>query len=161
MSMIRAENLTFAYPASYDNIFEDVNFQIDTNWKLGLIGRNGRGKTTLLRLNGAGLVLAHAVALLHQFQCFHGFGSSNCGAAAARRGVANARNGRRPVKPAVVSRISCHVSAGRRVFYAAYFSAFSMFAYTVSESSHITMTTSPPGITPSLAFFAMAYWSSR
>ena len=50
MSMIRAENLTFAYPASYDNIFEDVNFQIDTDWKLGLIGRNGRGKTTLLRL---------------------------------------------------------------------------------------------------------------
>ena len=54
MSMIRAENLTFAYPASYDNIFEDVNFQIDTDWKLGLIGRNGRGKTTLLRLLSGG-----------------------------------------------------------------------------------------------------------
>ena len=54
MSMIRAENLTFAYPASYDNIFEDVDFQIDTNWKLGLIGRNGRGKTTLLRLLSGG-----------------------------------------------------------------------------------------------------------
>ena len=54
MSVIRAENLTFAYPASYDNIFEDVNFQIDTDWKLGLIGRNGRGKTTLLRLLSGG-----------------------------------------------------------------------------------------------------------
>lgn len=50
MSMIQVEHLTFAYPASYDNLFEDVSFQIDTNWKLGLIGRNGRGKTTLLRL---------------------------------------------------------------------------------------------------------------
>ena len=31
MSMIRVENLTFAYPSSYDNIFENVNFQIDTD----------------------------------------------------------------------------------------------------------------------------------
>lgn len=50
MSMIRVENLTFSYPASYDPIFEQVNFQIDTDWKLGLIGRNGRGKTTFLNL---------------------------------------------------------------------------------------------------------------
>lgn len=50
MSMIKIENLTFSYPTSYDNIFEDVNFQIDTDWKLGFVGRNGRGKTTLLNL---------------------------------------------------------------------------------------------------------------
>lgn len=50
MSMIRVENLTFSYPSSYDPIFEQVNFQIDTDWKLGLIGRNGRGKTTFLNL---------------------------------------------------------------------------------------------------------------
>ena len=28
MSMIRVENLTFSYPSSSDNIFENVNFQI-------------------------------------------------------------------------------------------------------------------------------------
>lgn len=50
MSMIKAENLTFSYPGSYDNIFENVSFQIDTDWKLGLTGRNGRGKTTFLNL---------------------------------------------------------------------------------------------------------------
>lgn len=50
MSMIKIENLTFAYPGSYDNIFEDVSFLIDTDWKLGFIGRNGRGKTTFLNL---------------------------------------------------------------------------------------------------------------
>ena len=50
MSMIKVENLTFAYPSSYDNIFENVNFQIDTDWKLGFMGRNGRGKTTFLNL---------------------------------------------------------------------------------------------------------------
>lgn len=50
MSMIKVENLTFAYPKSYDNIFENVTFQIDTDWKLGFVGRNGRGKTTFLNL---------------------------------------------------------------------------------------------------------------
>ncbi|MET3696523.1 lincosamide and streptogramin A transport system ATP-binding/permease protein [Bacillus oleivorans] len=50
MSMIQVQNLTFSYPSSFDNIFEDVSFQIDTDWKLGFIGRNGRGKTTFFNL---------------------------------------------------------------------------------------------------------------
>ncbi|KJD45772.1 Lsa family ABC-F type ribosomal protection protein [Paenibacillus terrae] len=50
MSLINVTNLTFAYEGSYDNIFENVNFQIDTDWKLGFTGRNGRGKTTFLQL---------------------------------------------------------------------------------------------------------------
>ena len=50
MSLINVTNLTFAYDGSYENIFENVNFQIDTNWKLGFTGRNGRGKTTFLNL---------------------------------------------------------------------------------------------------------------
>lgn len=50
MSLIKVENLTFSYPSSYENIFENVSFQIDTDWKLGFIGRNGRGKTSFLKL---------------------------------------------------------------------------------------------------------------
>ena len=50
MSLINVVNLTFAHEGSYDNIFENVSFQIDTNWKLGFTGRNGRGKTTFLKL---------------------------------------------------------------------------------------------------------------
>ena len=50
MSLINVTNLTFAYDGSYENIFENVNFQIDTDWKLGFTGRNGRGKTTFLNL---------------------------------------------------------------------------------------------------------------
>lgn len=50
MSRIQVTNLTFAYEGSYDNIFEQASFQIDTDWKLGFIGRNGRGKTTFLQL---------------------------------------------------------------------------------------------------------------
>ena len=50
MSQIKIDDLTFSYPSSFDTIFDHVSFQIDTNWKLGFVGRNGRGKTTLLRL---------------------------------------------------------------------------------------------------------------
>lgn len=50
MSMIKVENLTFSYPSSDTAVFENVNFQIDTDWKLGFVGRNGRGKTTFLNL---------------------------------------------------------------------------------------------------------------
>lgn len=59
MSQISVNNLTFSYPESYNNIFENVSFNIDTDWKLGLIGRNGKGKTTFLKLlqspNGQGV----------------------------------------------------------------------------------------------------------
>ena len=50
MSLIQVSDLTFAYEGSYDNIFDHVSFQIDTNWRLGFTGRNGRGKTTFLNL---------------------------------------------------------------------------------------------------------------
>ena len=50
MSLISINNLTFRYDGSYNNIFENVSFNIDTDWKLGLIGRNGKGKTTFLNL---------------------------------------------------------------------------------------------------------------
>lgn len=50
MSLISVNNLTFHYEGSSDNIFEDVSFQIDSNWKLGFTARNGRGKTTFLKL---------------------------------------------------------------------------------------------------------------
>lgn len=50
MSQINVNGLTFYYEGSFDNIFEDVSFSIDTNWKLGFIGRNGKGKTTFLNL---------------------------------------------------------------------------------------------------------------
>ena len=50
MSLIKISNLTFGYDGSIKNVFENVTFNIDTDWKLGLIGRNGKGKTTFLKL---------------------------------------------------------------------------------------------------------------
>ncbi|ETT63782.1 ABC transporter-like protein [Paenibacillus sp. FSL R7-277] len=50
MSLINVSKLTFAYEGTYEHIFENVSFQLDTDWKLGFTGRNGRGKTTFLNL---------------------------------------------------------------------------------------------------------------
>lgn len=47
MSLIDVKNLSFSYYGGYGEIFENASFQIDTDWKLGLIGRNGRGKTAV------------------------------------------------------------------------------------------------------------------
>ena len=50
MSLIRVSDMTFCYEGSFDPVFENVSISLDTNWKLGLVGRNGKGKTTFLRI---------------------------------------------------------------------------------------------------------------
>ncbi|SEG08567.1 Lsa family ABC-F type ribosomal protection protein [Paenibacillus sp. UNC499MF] len=70
MSLIRVSNLTFAYDGSYDNIFEEVSFQIDTDWKLGFTGRNGRGKTTFLNLLQGKYEYSGTISAQVQFEYF-------------------------------------------------------------------------------------------
>lgn len=70
MSQILIQDLSFSYPGSYDPVFSHVTLTLDDQWKLGLIGRNGRGKTTLLHLlcgmlSGSGNIRAHV-----DFCCF-------------------------------------------------------------------------------------------
>ena len=43
MSQIQGTDLTYGYEGSFDTVFENVSFGIDTDWKLGLIGKNGKG----------------------------------------------------------------------------------------------------------------------
>lgn len=50
MSIISVNNLTYYYDGCDEAVYENVSFTLDTTWKTGLIGRNGRGKTTLLKL---------------------------------------------------------------------------------------------------------------
>ena len=50
MTTINIKNLTFGFDSQEQLLFDRTNLTIDTTWKLGLLGRNGRGKTTLLRL---------------------------------------------------------------------------------------------------------------
>lgn len=50
MGTISIKQLTFGFDSQEQLLFDHTNLTIDTHWKLGLLGRNGRGKTTLLRL---------------------------------------------------------------------------------------------------------------
>lgn len=43
-------DLSFTYDGSYTPVFEHLDISADISWRLALIARNGRGKTTLLRL---------------------------------------------------------------------------------------------------------------
>ena len=49
MSLIKINNVSFSYDGS-NEIFKKLSFHIDSSWRLGFIGRNGKGKTTFLKL---------------------------------------------------------------------------------------------------------------
>lgn len=48
--MIQIQNLTFGYKSSKENVLENVNLQLTPGSIVGLLGKNGTGKTTLLNL---------------------------------------------------------------------------------------------------------------
>lgn len=50
MTSIKISNVSFIYETSSDYIFKNLNLDLDSQWKLGLVGRNGRGKTTFLNI---------------------------------------------------------------------------------------------------------------
>ena len=70
MSMIQVEHLTFCYDGGIEPVFEDVSFVIDTDWKLGLTGRNGRGKTTLLKLLAGEYKYSGSIRASVEMDCF-------------------------------------------------------------------------------------------
>lgn len=54
MPNIICRDLSFAYDGSETKLFSDLDLTIDTHWRAALVGANGRGKTTLLRLLARG-----------------------------------------------------------------------------------------------------------
>ena len=50
LGTISIENVTFGYDIQGRLLFEDMSFDFDDRWKLGIIGKNGVGKTTFLKL---------------------------------------------------------------------------------------------------------------
>ena len=52
MQYIKANNLNFCYESQSENILEDISFEIINSSRIGLIGKNGCGKTTILKLLG-------------------------------------------------------------------------------------------------------------
>ena len=47
---INIENLYFEYPDGLNAVFSGLNLRLESGWRLGVVGENGCGKTTLLRL---------------------------------------------------------------------------------------------------------------
>lgn len=70
MANINVKDLTFCYDNSYINVFDKVSFQINTDWKLGLVARNGRGKTTLLKILSGILPYKGSISSNLSFQYF-------------------------------------------------------------------------------------------
>lgn len=70
MSKIEIKNLTFGYDGQAQPLFKQANFLLDSQWKLGLVGRNGRGKTTLLRLLQGELPYQGTIQQHQQFSYF-------------------------------------------------------------------------------------------
>lgn len=84
MSQIHVSNLTFCYEGSYDNIFENVDFSVDTDWKMVLIGRNGKGKTTFLKILLGELQYQGTVTVSTSFEYFpYGLSQAHMAKAAA------------------------------------------------------------------------------
>jgi len=38
MSIIQVNHISFTYPGSYEPVFTDLTFAMDTDWRLGLVG---------------------------------------------------------------------------------------------------------------------------
>ena len=56
MAQIEIKDMTFYYDDFYHPVFEHLNVNLDTDWKMALVGRNGRGKSTLLKLLSGSLI---------------------------------------------------------------------------------------------------------
>jgi lincosamide and streptogramin A transport system ATP-binding/permease protein len=75
MSQISINDMEFYYEDFYNPVFKEVNLNLETDWKLGLIGRNGRGKTTLLKLLSSelsptkGAINTHTSMIIFPFEC--------------------------------------------------------------------------------------------
>ncbi|NLC78800.1 MAG: ATP-binding cassette domain-containing protein, partial [Ruminococcaceae bacterium] len=70
MSLISVNGLTFAYEGALENIFENASFRIDTDWRLGFVGRNGRGKTTFLKILSGELAYKGSISASVDFEYF-------------------------------------------------------------------------------------------
>ncbi len=50
MSLIRATSVSFCYPGSINPVFSGISFAVERASRIGLVGPNGCGKTTLLKI---------------------------------------------------------------------------------------------------------------
>lgn len=63
MSKILVNEMSFYYEPYYNPVFERVNLILDTDWRLGLTGRNGRGQDYFFKAPGRGSWNRHRESL--------------------------------------------------------------------------------------------------
>lgn len=57
MALIDVSHLTFGYDGSFEDVFEDVSFQIDTSWRLGFTGPQRARQDDIFKAADGGLSL--------------------------------------------------------------------------------------------------------
>lgn len=73
MSAITLSHVDFHYTSPYAEVFQDLSLVLDSTWRTGLVGRNGRGKSTLLKLIAGEVALAGGhVSAAEIMRCFPG-----------------------------------------------------------------------------------------
>ena len=50
MSFITVKNLSFKYPSGTENVLNDVSLEVKKGEKVAIIGQNGAGKTTMVKI---------------------------------------------------------------------------------------------------------------
>lgn len=70
MSLISINCVDFSYDGSAEAVFSDLSVNLDTNQKLGLVGRNGKGKTTFLKLLAGRLEYRGEISASADFKLF-------------------------------------------------------------------------------------------
>lgn len=66
MAAIIFDGVDFHYDAPFNDVFQNLSLVLDTHWRSGLIGRNGRGKTTLLQLIHGQLIATAGTVDVHR-----------------------------------------------------------------------------------------------
>ncbi len=75
-SLCECTNLSFAYPTT-DTLFKDLSFYINKGEKIAIIGKNGKGKSTLLNLLSQKLNPVDGEIHLHNSVSIGHFGQTN------------------------------------------------------------------------------------
>lgn len=70
MALININDLSFGYDGSEEEVFSHLTLGIDTTWRLALAGRNGRGKTTFLKILKGELSFSGTVTGVPETICF-------------------------------------------------------------------------------------------
>ena len=83
MSIVEIRHLSFGYDNASDPVFEDVSIHFDTAWRLGLVARNGQGKTTLLKLLAKELDAQGAIRTQESMRYFPFLNADTCGSCAS------------------------------------------------------------------------------